>query len=262
MKTKLHQIRYYLLHLLRATRKGHGVHSPFAYFLCEEVFYNVDGFYEFENLKDIRNFLLQDKTSISVMDLGAGSQRLKANSRSISEIAKHGISTFKQSEILFRLIHVLNLKKVIELGTSLGLNTLYLRSAAPLVYTIEGNPELSEFASELASQKGYADIHFIKGNFDEVFKPVLKEIQTFDLLYIDGNHRYESTMRYFRDSLMHSHNDSVIILDDIYWSPEMTKAWKEICQFEEVRLALDLYHFGILFFRKEIKEKQILSLLI
>jgi len=262
MKTKCHQVYFYFLHFLKAKRKGHGVHSPFAYYLCEEVFYNTSAFYEFEKLQAIRASLLQNQEAIPVIELGAGSQRLSEQQRKVSEITRHGISSSRQSELLFRLIQVLKLGNVIELGTSVGLTSLYLQAAGAETYTIEGNPHLTKFAKTLAEKKGYSDIHFCEGHFDKILPILREELKTINLLYIDGNHRYEATLRYVTDSLPYLTNDSVIILDDIYWSPEMTKAWKEICRLPQVTLALDLYHFGILFFKKEIMEKQVLSLYI
>ena len=36
----------------------------------------------------------------------------------------------------------------------------------------------------------------------------------------------------------------------------MQKAWTEICAHKEVTLSLDLFYFGIVFFRTENKEKE------
>jgi hypothetical protein len=36
----------------------------------------------------------------------------------------------------------------------------------------------------------------------------------------------------------------------------MEKAWKEICAHPEVSLSLDLFYFGIVFFRTENKNKE------
>ena len=259
---KLHTAKHYLMHWLQAKRGGHGVHSPFAYYLCEEVFYNSNPFYDFTPLNKIRKELLQNETSIDVLDLGAGSQHFKSDRRFVKDIAKHGISSAKQSELLFRLVNVLGHSKLIELGTSLGLNTLYLKAAAQdaKLFTIEGNPELQQFASTLAAQYGYKDIHFLEGNFDELLPNLLEQEGPFDLLYVDGNHRYEATVRYFELALKYKYEKSVIVFDDIYWSPEMTKAWKEISKHPAVSLSIDLFHFGIVFFREEIKEKQELKL--
>jgi hypothetical protein len=52
------------------------------------------------------------------------------------------------------------------------------------------------------------------------------------------------------------HNDSVLVFDDINWSQEMKAAWQEIKQHPDVRLTIDLYFTGIIFFRKEHKMKE------
>ena len=46
------------------------------------------------------------------------------------------------------------------------------------------------------------------------------------------------------------------MFDDIYWSDGMQKAWKEICANKEVTLSLDLFKFGIVFFKTENKQKE------
>jgi len=48
-----------------------------------------------------------------------------------------------------------------------------------------------------------------------------------------------------------THNNSIFIFDDIYWSQEMQKAWKEIQQHPEVRVTIDTFYWGLVFFRKE-----------
>lgn len=262
MINKLHQIKHFLLHWLKASRGGHGVHSPFVFQLCEEVFYNQHSFYDFEKLNQLRQKLQADHREIEVMDLGAGSQKLSGQTRKVSDITKHGISTRKKSELLFRLIHVLKPKLLIELGTSIGLNAQYMHFAAKEseLYTIEGNPALKKFAEDLATDHEAQHIHFLEGNFNEALPALLEQLGGFDLLYIDGNHQYQATLNYFHLALKYKHPGSVILLDDIYWSPAMTKAWEEIKTNPEVKLSLDLFHFGIVFFREEIKEKQDLRL--
>ena len=264
MKTKLHQISAYVIHLLKAQRRGHGVHSPFVYWLCEEVFYNQQALYEFEKLNDLRKKLQNEVTLIPVLDLGAGSQKLAAQERTIAAIARHGISTHQQAELIFRLIHALRHQTRIELGTSIGLTTLYMQAAnnSGNTYTIEGNPALSKFAKNLADEHLYSGIRYLQGNFDQQLPELLAQLKQVDFLYIDGNHQYEATLRYVKAALPCVKPNSVILLDDIYWSPQMTKAWKTLCTWPEVTLSLDLYHFGLLFFREELKEKQHLSLLI
>jgi hypothetical protein len=76
------------------------------------------------------------------------------------------------------------------------------------------------------------------------------------LLFIDGNHRKDATIRYVKQAMPKTHNDSIIVLDDIHWSEEMDEAWEEIKKLTEVKVSIDLFQFGILFFRQEHKQKE------
>ncbi|MBA2612117.1 MAG: class I SAM-dependent methyltransferase [Bacteroidetes bacterium] len=261
MTINLHQIKYYLKHYFTAKRSGHGVHSPFAYQLCENIFHHQDKFYDFEELKKIRTQLLNNKTEIIVEDFGAGSKTFNSNKRKIKDIAAKGISTTKQSETLYKLINFLNCKTIIELGTSLGLNTLYLAKAAKSskVISIEGSKTLTDFAEELAKKNNITNIHFVNAKFDEAL-PTLLQKDLPDLFYVDGNHTYEATLHYFNLALERKGNSSVFIFDDIYWSHGMTKAWEEIKKNSSVTLTIDLFYFGIVFFKEEVKEKVDLKL--
>lgn len=245
------------MHFLVAKRNGHGVHSPFAYRLCEEVFYNPNTFYDFKILNIIRNGLLTDETELIVEDLGASSRAFKDRKRKVKDIAKKGISTQEQSELLYRLLNFLNPSVTIELGTSLGLNSLYLAKVNPhnRVISIEGNSSLYNFAKRLSSKNKVQNIQFINALFDDAFPKVLEDLPQVDVFYVDGNHTYKATIDYFRLALQKKHNGSVFIFDDIYWSKEMSKAWEEIKAHPSVTLSIDTFSMGLIFFREEIKTK-------
>src|SRR5688500_5588912 len=103
MADKIYSAKSYLRHLWLARRGGHGVHSPFAYALCENVFFNSDRFYEFDRLTRIRQQLLADSRELNAGDFGAGSKAFKKPSRQVKALAESGISTRAQSEILYKL---------------------------------------------------------------------------------------------------------------------------------------------------------------
>ncbi|HET7360770.1 MAG TPA: class I SAM-dependent methyltransferase, partial [Salinimicrobium sp.] len=79
--------------------------------------------------------------------------------------------------------------------------------------------------------------------------------QTFDLIFFDGNHKREATLSYFEKLLPLAHNDSVFIFDDIHWSEGMEEAWKEICAHPKVKVSIDTFQWGLVFFRKEQKKQ-------
>lgn len=252
------QIKNYLRHFFTAKRNGHGVHSPFVYAMVENIFSNKEGFYAFHELKQWRIDLLKNEKEIAIHDLGAGSNVLHSSTRKVSDIANYGISSVKQSEFYFKLINYFNCKTIIELGTSIGLNTLYLSMANPkaAIYTIEGDENLNAFAKEFFATKKTSNITALHGSFDSVLPSLLKELGCFDLLYIDGNHTCEATLRYFNMALAYKEPDSILIFDDIYWRKDMTKAWEEIKAHPEVKVTVDCFYFGMVFFKKELKQKE------
>lgn len=251
-------IKKYLSHLLKAKRGGHGVHSPFVFKLTENVFNTHQQFYAFEELNKLRNDLQQNETELDINDMGAGSQKLLGSKRKVKDIAQYGISSQKQSELLFKLINYLKSKVIIELGTSLGLTTLYLSFAnsKSQIYTLEGSESLVKFSKTLFAKKERNNIASIQGNFDQILPQLFSKLSSFDLFYIDGNHTYEATLRYFDLALEKKNSESVIIFDDIYWSKGMTQAWEEIKQNQNVTLSIDCFYFGMVFFREEQKQKE------
>lgn len=243
---------------------AHSVHSPFVYQLLTEVIYGEDTFYNLEKLKIKRNLLELDNRTVQVLNVGAPSKAFSSFSRRVGDIVRKGNSSHKQASLLFKLVNHFQSKKILELGTSIGLSALYLASAnrQAEVDTIEASPDLCRLAKELAREEEVNNIHFHQGLFDDVLPELLKkkEAERYDFIYVDGNHTYEATLRYMNMFKAVFHSDLVIVLDDIYWTPMMQKAWNEIRNWPEVKTSLDLFYFGILFFRKEAKEKEHFSL--
>lgn len=240
----------------------HDLHSPFLYNFYMELIKNEHPFGDFEELNIIRKQLESNDTSITITDFGAGSKKLNSNTRQIKQIAKYGIAQKKQAEFLYRLLNKFAPQTIIELGTSVGLTSLYLSKALPksTIYTIEGCPNLFQFSKALFKkelrQRVTTNIISINGNFNTEFPKLLSQLDSLDFLYIDGNHAYEPTMNYFNLALKKKKSNSIFVFDDIYWSEGMQKAWKEICANKEVTLSLDLFYFGIVFFKTENKEKE------
>lgn len=254
--SKWHQIRAYISYRLKA-RSAHGIHSPFVYKLIETVIEDKNcTFDEFGRLDGLRKQLLNDTHVLNIEDLGAGSNILKSKQRRVCDIARHGITKRNFSEFYFKLINYFNAQTVIELGTSLGLNTLYLARSGnqPKVYSIEGSIALHQYAQQLLQTYQAKNVQLLQGNFDAVYPSLLKELKQFDFLLIDGNHTYEATMHYFHEALSYVHEHTIIVMDDIYWSEGMTRAWEMIKAHPKVRLTLDFYYCGIVFFKTEFTE--------
>ena len=76
----------------------------------------------------------------------------------------------------------------------------------------------------------------------------MENIPAVDFALIDANHTYQGTIRTFNTLLQKVHSGSIIAIGDIHWSREMHLAWDEIKAHPKVKLSMDFYEAGILFF--------------
>ena len=234
------------------------MHSPFVYDLIIKVLNDDRTFYVFQPIEDCRSMLLNNKEEITIQDFGAGSRIEKSSLRSVTAIATTSLKPKKYGQLLFRLVNYFSPNTILELGTSLGITSAYLASAnsnARLI-TMEGSTEIASIAAANFEQLGISNTTIITGNFDDTLAKTLEAIEIVNFAFIDGNHRYEPTIRYFEQILQKSDEYTVIILDDIHWSKEMEVAWIEVKKHQSVTLTIDLFYVGLVFFRKEQKEKQ------
>ncbi|MDH5414511.1 MAG: class I SAM-dependent methyltransferase [Flavobacteriaceae bacterium] len=249
------QITSYLNFLIRSSNK-HGVHSPFVYDLITRCFNDKSPKDWYKMLESFRNSLLINKTKIEIEDLGAGSKKLHQNKRQISQIAKNAGITKKRANLLGRLAVYIGCKNILEIGTSLGIGTASLAMATPKnsITTLEGCRNTAAVAKENFKKLELHNINMVIGNFDNTLPGVLKN-NIYNLIFFDGNHQKEATLKYFSQCLEHSHNDSVFIFDDIYWSKGMQEAWQNIKSHPKVTISIDTFQWGLVFFRNE-QEKQ------
>ena len=237
-----------LRHLL--TAKGlHGTHSPFVYSLYSQVFHRDLKEARFDFIEEQRKQLLADTDTLRYEDLGA--KRIK-KSIAIKQIAQKSLKRAAWGRAFFRLVKHVNAKKILELGTSFGISTAYMAlvSNQVKVKTIEGIPEISTIAHTFLS-KNFDNVECIVGNLDEMLQDIVSKEETLDLVFFDANHTYEATVTYFQLCLTKSHPGSVFVLDDIYWSPGMKRAWDFIKNHPSTFQTIDLYEIGLVFFRQD-----------
>jgi predicted O-methyltransferase YrrM len=240
----------YLLHLFKAKNR-HGLHSPFVYRLVDEVIYDFTSKNPYAEIENIRKQLLIDNRIITITDLGAGSHVNNNRQKKISAIAKNALKPPKLAQLLYRLTADLQPKTIIELGTCLGITTLYLQKAAPKakVYTLEGCPETAGIAQENFINASLNKVELITGNFDNTLPGIINKLDKVDFVFVDGNHQKDATLKYFEWCLPKVHEGTMLIFDDIYWSEGMKEAWATIKAHPKVTATVDLFWIGLVFFK-------------
>lgn len=254
LKYSLKYLRYILF---AKHKKGHGIHSPFLFDLIMNVLNNKKIPKELDKVISLHKELKKSKDKINFDEIGAGSKYIRNQQITIGKLIKRSSVSIKYGKLLFYLVDYFQSKNILEIGTSIGISAAYLGQRAEIdtFKTIEGVQEKSEYAIRLA-QKLNQNTEFITANFDSLLDTVLGSYKKLDLVFFDGNHQKESTLRYFNSCLKKVHNDTIFVFDDIHWSSEMEQAWSEIKKHEKVRLSIDIFRMGLIFFKKELSYEQ------
>jgi len=250
------QLLFRYLDYLKKSKTRYRVHSPFVFSLVEQVLRKQPPFYSFNKIEKWRDELLENSDEINLTDLGAGSR--KAKSKLVKEIANTALSTKDQSEWLFGLANYFDTKSIVELGTSLGVSTAYLASASQKsnVHTFEGSSELIGIAKKGWQSLKLKNIQTYEGSIDDTLPKFIASLnEPIDLLYMDANHTYNATIKYFNMLQPKFNASTIVVVDDINWSAGMQKAWREISYSKEVSISIDLFYKGLLFFREDIKKE-------
>jgi predicted O-methyltransferase YrrM len=205
----------------------------------------------FDQLEEHRVQLLNDHTPVTYEMFNS------SKVSTISEVCKSAASPLKWGAFYYLLTEAINAKKVLEIGTNLGISGQYFLKALPnnehtLFVTLEGHPQFCKIASnrfhEVAPK---SKINVIEGLYDNTFDKLLEIDEKFDLVFIDGNHKRDATIDYYKKLKINHFSDNVLIIfDDIHWSEGMVEAWDEIKKDDNISLTIDMYKMGIAIYQK------------
>tara|TARA_B100001758_G_scaffold247507_1_gene265622 strand:+ start:20845 stop:21630 length:786 start_codon:yes stop_codon:yes gene_type:complete len=255
MKTFLFIARYIKYFITAKTK--HSTQAPFAYeFLTKVINPKLDN-KDCSNIEALRKKLCKSEERIQITDFGAGSHINNAKIRMIKDIAKNSAKNEKFGKLLYKIAKYYKSENIVELGTSLGISTLYLSKGnkKSKVFTFEGCPETAKIAKLNFNKISANNINITLGSFEKTLETKLKEIKTIDLVFIDGNHKEESTIKYFKQCLKYSNDQTIFIFDDIHWSKGMESAWRYIKAHEKTTLTIDLFFVGIVFIKEGLSKQ-------
>lgn len=168
-------------------------------------------------------------------------------SRSPQSIAQDASVTADWGTFLYFCAKGFRSRTILELGSCAGISGSYLASAPECreFVSIERSPALAAAArSHICRVLPQAEV--ITANFDNVLDGTLARLTCpLDLYYVDGNHWYEPTLRYFEKAIPFLEPGALVIFDDIHWSREMWEAWLVLRAQKGFAYTIDLGRFGL-----------------
>ena len=277
LRVALYRAKSWLRHQLTAWNTGgEGVHSPYLFEWVRMVMMDKNAYYIWGEIERCREKMLRDERESEFVDYGSGklkgeNGKLKGENgerRRVCDIARRSLAKRKYAQMLSRLVNWLGASHrlengsgtayslefrgltIVELGTSLGVTTAYMAAmdSRNRVVTFEGCEAVANIAKENWKALNINNIECRIGKID--VEQLARDIEHLDVAFIDANHTYVSTCKYFDVLAGKVREKSVIVVDDLHYSEEMEKAWKAICADERVTSTIDLYQMGLVFFDK------------
>ncbi len=248
-----HQLKAFTKHWLNVVDQ-HSIHSPFFFDFYRKVVREDST--DFSDIEKLRTNLLSNQTEITVDDLGAGSKKNNGPKRKLADITAVSVTPARYAKLYYNIIRYIEAKNVVELGTSLGITSLYLaKNESCRVTTFEGSHSLADIALTNFEYFDKKNIDLIEGDLHTTLPEFVQRPAKINFVLMDANHRYEPTMSYF-DLLMKRLNEkSIVVVDDIHWSEEMEKAWTELKNNQLVYGSVDLFRCGLLFFDPDLNRQ-------
>ncbi len=236
---------HFIKHFLKYKKEAvgaHGLHSPFVYKLYTEYIQKKRKHIRPE-IEELRRASKASNLEIEVTDFKSGKKKKKK----LGFEAKSSPSTTSFSAFLSKFLDYLNAECILETGTSLGFNALYLaESNVHRVWTLEGNSSIANIAMEHFKQLNAEKISLVSGDIHDTFAPTLRESGA-DVIFLDADHRSQAVSKFLNMMTPYMSGIKCIIIHDIYWSEDMTRIWQKLIEDQRFPMTIDIFQAGLIF---------------
>lgn len=204
-------------------RKGHGVHSPFAFELITDVIEECRPYYAYQELKEQREHLPY----------------------------KSQVYPERVDKLLFRLVNRFQPTDILEVGTGSGLSLLYMASGkwGTRCVSLCGEKVAAE-ALDLVERCNNVTLHV--GPLTDTLGKELDATPNIGLLHIAHTDDYEWV---FEQCVGHVESDTLFVIEGIHQDKDKSRWWSRIVTDERTCVTFDLYEVGLVFFDRS-KNKQ------
>ena len=231
-----------LLYRFLRFRKGFGVHSPFAFDLITNVIEDDYVYPCYARIESVRRRLLRSKESFG------------ENAMTVGKAAQKYATGKKRGQLLFRLANYLGPKRLLQVGSGMGISTLYLTAYASNLHCIslENDSAKAKWA-RWCLREGGKDVETLVGEYGSTLPEALERLGTADFLFFSAG--LPRPYDLFEKCAGHIQPKSILVIEGLYDTPAGRECWQRIKSHPSVALTFDLYHVGLVFFDKRFYRK-------
>jgi predicted O-methyltransferase YrrM len=190
------------------------------------------GYYRLEEIEALRKALLLDKVLIRQPNPCNGA-------------------------LLFRLTVYLRPKSILQVGTSLGLSSLFLASTRPGLrcFALEPVAQIAAVTRMICERADLTAVTVRTGHYADMLPDVLHTMETIDLLYLNGRYEHIEDARQVWALCLPFLEDNAVIVCEGLRRASIRHLWKELCAHPQVTATIDLFSLGIAFVSPKLHKK-------
>lgn len=198
--------------------RGHGIHSPFVFNLINNVIEEKLPYYFYDDLTNC-----------------------------LTACNHENLKVTKENRLAFRMINRFSSRRVLEIGSGYGINTLCLVGSSKEItcIAVERDKQKSEEASKIFEAFGRQIIQ--RSALD-----IKNEEGLFDCIFINLDNYNSLTPEDMEALLDKCHEKSFIMVKGIRRNRKQNKLWRCLTDCKKRTVELDLFHIGIIFFDKQL----------
>ncbi len=237
-------------------RSGHGVHSPFVFNLITKVIRENGCYYFFHDIELLRKKLLMREEKITYPDWHSRKNN-KIRTRTISEIVRGEAISPKSGRLLFRLVNYFKPEKILMIGPTVGLSTLYLTSYRKGVESIslEQYEAFAALSRSIYEEVSLNPVQLRTGGYKETLEPALKDLGQVDFVYLNAIHQDTLYPWMFTTILTYSHPETVLVVKGIKSNKRMREFWQLMKEHPKTTVTLDLFSMGIVLLNNKLHKR-------
>lgn len=225
------------------------VHSPFLFPLYQSM--RTASLNEIKAFQSLYRERCRDANILNFQEVGSRTNTIRTTVGVLSRRTGHNPASRIKILALARSFGATN---ILELGSGTGMTSLLFSKINNKinVISVEGVEQIALAARNLMKEQKVPNVLIENGMFEYVLKQFEVDSKHFNFVLIDGSHEKKATLNLINLIYPILENCSIVIIDDLHYSPSMAAAWEILSFDNRFEVKWEFYRYGVLIKNKNL----------